>query len=165
MELRPFQPEDAAVILTWIDSERAFLHWSADRYDHYPIVSEDIVQNYASSGPDFWPLTAAENGEIVGHLILRRPAPDDPTEIRLGYIIVDNARRGQHTGSRMIRAALAYARDNLGAKTATLGVYLNNPAAHRCYTAVGFRPCEAEKAYPMMGETWPYQKMSLTIPE
>lgn len=161
MELRPFYPDDAAVILSWLGSERELLLWSGPQYGHYPVTPQEMIEHYAASAPDLCPFTAVENGRIVGHLILRRT--QDPTEMRLGDIIVDNRLRGQHVGSRMIRAALALARDSFGVTAASLGVYLNNPAAHRCYLSIGFVPNGDQKAYAMMDEPWTFQNMRCII--
>lgn len=157
MKLRPFRPEDAAVILRWIRSERELLYWSGPQYGHYPVAPQEMIDHYAASGPDFYPFTALEDDRIVGHLILRRT--EDPSEMRLGDIIVDSALRGRHCGSHMVRAALALARDDFGATTVSLGVYRNNASAYRCYQAVGFTPCGEPKVYPMMGEEWVFQNM------
>ena len=161
MELRPFRPDDAEIILSWLGSERELLLWSGPLYGHYPVAPQEMIGRYAASAPDLCPFTAVENGRIVGHLILRRT--QDPAEMRLGEIIVDSRLRGQHIGSCMIRAALALARDSFGATAVSLGVYLNNPAAHRCYLSVGFVPYDDQKVYTMMGEPWTFQNMRCII--
>lgn len=72
--LRKFSPADADIILGWINNEREFRMWSADRFGDYPIAPNDMVAHYdecCKSG-SFFPLTATdENGKVCGHLILR----------------------------------------------------------------------------------------------
>ena len=40
MNLRDYKESDAIEILSWIDSEREFRLWSADRYEKYPAIPE-----------------------------------------------------------------------------------------------------------------------------
>lgn len=44
LRLRPYKACDAAAITKWIKSEYAFRQWSADRYEHYPITSDDMIR-------------------------------------------------------------------------------------------------------------------------
>lgn len=46
MMLRDFTSTDANEIIKWIKNERKFRLCSADRYDKYPISSDDINNNY-----------------------------------------------------------------------------------------------------------------------
>ena len=36
MDLRKYKEEDANEIIKWIDNEKDFRLWTADRYDKYP---------------------------------------------------------------------------------------------------------------------------------
>ena len=157
MILRPFEPRDAATILSWICDETEFYKWSADRYGRYPIAPDDVIAHYAglAASGRFFPLTAfevADGAEVtpgesaVGHLIMRYT--DDAGEtVRFGFIIVDPARRGEGLGRRMIEAAVAHAAGALGAKRITIGVFENNAPARRCYAAAGFREAACEPEY------------------
>ena len=49
MIFRNYQESDAEEILKWINGEREFRLWSADRYDKYPVVSDDINNNYMNA--------------------------------------------------------------------------------------------------------------------
>ena len=46
MKLRKYQETDATEILKWIENEREFKLWSADRYNNYPISPDDMNKNY-----------------------------------------------------------------------------------------------------------------------
>ena len=48
MRLRPYKNCDAEYIVKWIKDEVSFRKWCADRYDKYPISSEDINNHYDS---------------------------------------------------------------------------------------------------------------------
>ena len=75
MELRKYEESDADKILSWINDERSFRLWSADRYTDFPIKPADINNNYNECMQNgiFYPLTFVDNENIIGHLIIRYP--------------------------------------------------------------------------------------------
>lgn len=161
LKLRPYKPKDAEAIVSWIKDERALRKWSADRYGAYPIAAEDINYKYLECNGDceeadnFYPMTAVDENGPVGHLILRYTNAEKTT-IRLGFIIVDDSKRGRGYGKRMIQMAIRYAFDMLKAEKVTLGVFDNNPSAYYCYKAAGLReiPMEQELVFEILGEKW-----------
>lgn len=164
IRLRPYESADAQTIVTWIGDEVSFRQWCADRYDHYPITAEDIDRHYAACAENgaFFPMTAVDETEIVGHLIMRYPT-EDRSVIRFGFVIVDDKKRGMGYGKEMLNAAIRYAFDELKARKITLGVFDNNASAYRCYRAVGFREIAAEQPerYHVFGEDWKQIEMAL----
>lgn len=42
LTLRPYKPSDAAVITSWLKSEYLMRQWCADRYERYPVTSEEM---------------------------------------------------------------------------------------------------------------------------
>ncbi len=166
LQLRPFRASDADVIVTWAKDEVAFRKWVADRYEKFPIVPADMVAMYSAMDANrFFPMTAFDETGIVGHLILRYPNEARP-EVRLGFIFVDDSKRGQGYGKKMIELAVEYGFKILSADILTLGVFENNESAYRCYRAVGFRDLEPEKVedYQILGETWKCREMELRRP-
>jgi len=157
MQLRPFNIEDAPIILSWCKTKEEFRKWSADRYPDFPTTPQLMAQQYA---PDnIFPLTAVdEDGRIIGHIMLRRPDPQRPSLIRVGFVIVDNQLRGKGYGKQLVTLALEYAKQQLGAEKISLGVFLNNPSAKNCYESVGFVPV-GEVSYPIDGQDWPELEM------
>ena len=161
LKLRPYKPQDAEVIVSWIQDERALRKWSSDRYGAYPITTEDINYKYLECNGDceepdnFYPMTAVDESGPIGHLILRYTNPAKTT-IRLGFIIVDDSKRGMGYGKRMIQMAVQYAFEMLKAEKVTLGVFDNNPSAYYCYKAVGFQeiPMEQDVVFEILGEKW-----------
>lgn len=159
--IRPYKPKDAEMIVSWIKDERAFRKWSSDRYGAYPITAEDINDKYFKRNGDceepdnFYPMTAVDENGPVGHLILRY-TNKEKTIIRLGFIIVDDSKRGMGYGKRMIQMAMRYAFDMLKAEKITLGVFNNNPSAYYCYKAAGFHEIsmKEEIVFEMLGEKW-----------
>ncbi len=161
MKLRPYKSDDAKTIIGWIKDERALRLWSADRYGAYPVTAKDMNYKYIECNGDceepdnFYPMTAVSEEGIVGHLILRYTDKEQKT-IRIGFVIVDDTKRGKGYGKRMIQMAIRYAFDMLQAEKVTLGVFENNPSAYYCYKSAGFQEIQQEKRYvfDFYGEQW-----------
>ena len=163
MNLRKYKKEDAKEILHWIKNEREFRLWSADRYEKYPILPSDINNNYlrSSEKSNFYPFTLEDEGKIIGHLILRNPG-NNKDVIRMGVIIVDSSIRGKGYGKLLIKEAIKYAKEELGAKEINLGVFTNNEGALQCYKSLGFKLIDIEKnAYQFYEEQWDCAEMIL----
>lgn len=161
LRLRPYKPQDADAIVSWIKDERELRRWSSDRYGAYPVTAKDINYKYLDCNGDceepdnFYPMTAADENGPVGHLILRYTNAAK-TVIRLGFIIVDDSRRGLGYGKSMIQMAIRYAFDMLKAEKITLGVFADNLSAYHCYKAAGFREISTDKdcIFEILGEKW-----------
>ena len=88
---------------------------------------------------------ASEDGHVLGHAFcVQKQTLDDPvlTEIRTLYIddiCVDEAARGQHVGTELYKAAVAYAREQ-EFYNITLNVWSCNPGAQRFYESLGLVP-------------------------
>lgn len=164
--LRDFIPEDATEIVKWITSEREFYYWSADRYGHYPIKPEEIVDNYRACAEKtfFKPMMMESDGVSVGHLILRTPVPGNDRIIRLGFIIINPAFRGCGYGKAIVGLGTRLAADTLGAAEVNLGVFENNAEAIRCYLKSGFAFDEDDKdeitEFSFKDEIWNYKRMT-----
>ena len=79
---------------------------------------------------------------------------EERTVVRLGFIIVDDTKRGKGYGKKMVQLATKYAFEFLGAEKVTLGVFDNNPSAYHCYKAAGFRETGEIFNIPLFGEMW-----------
>lgn len=172
LKLRPYKCCDAETIISWCKDEASFRRWTSDRYDTYPITAADMNNKYVDCNGDcpepdnFYPVTAVDEGAVVGHMILRYTDARQKT-LRFGFVIVDDTRRGMGYGKGMIRLAMAYAFRILGAEKVTLGVFENNLPAYRCYEAAGFR--KVEQAIPesccINGEVWNIIEFEMTKAE
>ena len=168
LRLRPYKPCDADVILGWCRDELTFRRWTSDRYDKYPITADDINRKYmdfngdCSEADNFYPVTAFDESGIVGHLIIRYTDKEKKV-LRLGFVILDDSKRGMGYGKEMIKLALRFAFDIFGAEKVTIGVFDNNPAAYHCYKNAGFRDVQtSEKAqYSYNGEIWSILELEL----
>ena len=157
MILRPFNINDAATILSWCKDNHAFRLWSADRYRDFPAKPEEMTEQY--KGDNMYPLTAVVGDAIVGHILLRFPS-EDKSLIRFGFVIVDDSKRGKGYGKQMLRLAVDYAQQILGANRISLGVFCDNLSAIECYKSIGFRII-GEDSYPIDGEEWKGFEMEL----
>lgn len=80
--------------------------WCADRYECYPVTPEDmnIYHERYIDGQSQRALTMLNGNNIVGYITLRTPA-DDSSEQRLGFVIVDDSKRGQGFGKTLVSMA------------------------------------------------------------
>ena len=155
----PYKISDAKTIITWCKDETTFRKWTSDRYESYPITEEDINKKYVDN---FYPMTAFDENGIVGHLIMRF-IDEKKTTLRLGFVIVDDTKRGMGYGKEMISLSLKYAFEIFKADKVTIGVFENNMSAYYCYKAAGFKDVEAEEVIcELFGEKWKILELELT---
>ncbi len=163
LELRMYKSTDAQIIVKWLKNEYAFRQWSADRYENYPITADDMNNYYSQfSDDELYKLTAVDENGIIGHITIR--FIDNARKIaRLGFVIVDDTKRGLGCGKQLVSSAVAYAFNELKADKVTLGVFENNTPAIQCYLSCGFKTVEKEyiESYPCMGEIWNCIEMEL----
>lgn len=164
LTLRTYQLSDATVIASWLKSEYLMRQWCADRYERYPVTPEDMNAYHERyiDGQRSRALTMTDGDDIVGYITLRIPA-DDSTEQRLGFVIVDDSKRGRGLGKALVSMAIKYAFETLGATKVSLGVFENNPSAVHCYESAGFRRVSLPEteSYECLGETWNCIEMEL----
>ena len=164
LTLRPYKPLDAAVITSWLKNEYLMRQWCADRYEHYPVTPENMNTYHARyiDGQRTRALTMTDGDNIVGYITLRTPA-GNPTEQRLGFVIVDDSKRGRGLGKALISMAVKYAFETFGAMKVSLGVFENNQSAIHCYKAAGFHRLSLPEteSYECLGETWNCIEMEL----
>lgn len=147
--LRPYKPCDARTIISWCKDEITFRLWTADRYEKYPVTEYDMNGKYIGCNGDcseednFYPMTAFDESGPVGHLIMRY-TDNEKTVIRLGFVIVDDSKRGKGYGKEMICLAIKYAFEIYRAKKVTIGVFDSNRSAYGCYVAAGFKEVPSE---------------------
>ena len=167
LRLKPYARRDAQAICSWFTDERAFHLWSAGKLERFPMRPEDLNRYYdENEGSSLWAMTAFDEEGIAGHVMMRF-LDEKRTELRLGLIVVDGSRRGRGYGREMVSMAARYALDYAGAKRVTILVFLENPAAIRCYEACGFRMAAGRtpEKFPCMGEEWRLAEMELVKTE
>ena len=108
-------------------------------------------------------MTALDDTDIVGHFTMRFPNSRSFDEIRLGFVIIDDKKRGKGYGKEMLSLAIKYAFDFVRVKKISLGVFENNKIAIKCYESCGFKKVKLEnvESYHCMGEIWNCVEMEL----
>ena len=169
MRFRPYKSCDAEVVLSWCRDELTFRLWSADRYPTYPITPDEMNHKYIGCNGDcpepdnFYPMTLCDENGPVGHLILRYTDAERKV-MRLGFVVVDDTKRGCGYGKRLVRTALQYAFDYLDAEKVTIGVFEDNASAYHCYRAAGFREISVEcpEICRFCGKDWRIRELEIT---
>ena len=155
LKLRTYQPSDADIIVTWCRDPRVFYQWSGNHFATFPIAAEDF-----RFPEDHMSFTAFDEDGPVGFFTLN-PQKGFPNNLRVGYVILDPARRGRGYGQEMLRLALDFAFDLYKADAATLGVFEHNVSAYNCYRAVGFEDSPIpRRPVRLMDEDWTYIDMT-----
>ena len=166
LRLRPYKACDAWAVAKWIKTEHSLHQWCANRYDKFPLTPDDMnLYHDADKYCDqTWAMTAFDDEGIVGHLTMRFPLEDDKSEVRLGFVIIDDQKRRKGYGRQMITMSCKYAFEFLGAKKISLWVFENNIPARKCYASCGFKEVDdnESKTYSCMGEKWKILKMEMT---
>ncbi|MGN0161768.1 MAG: GNAT family N-acetyltransferase [Lachnospiraceae bacterium] len=157
LRLRPYKNCDAEKIVSWIRDEVTFYRWSAGRFGEYPMTAKRLNEYYDALKDEdhFYEMTAFDESGVVGHMIMRF-LDDEKKNLKFGFVIVDDSKRGKGYGRKMLTLALKYAFEILKAEVVKINVYEDNVPAHRCYSSIGFKEVElAEKVYfHIMGEEW-----------
>ena len=154
IRLRPYKSCDSKVIEKWIQDKEVFMKWGGDRFGEFPVTAQMIDEKYTRNNGDcieednFYPWVALDDeNHVVGHFIMRYLNGDNK-QLRFGWVIVDDSRRGKGYGTEMLQKGLKYAFDILGVNTVTIGVFENNVSAHKCYQKVGFADKKIVSAEP-----------------
>lgn len=150
LRLRPYKSCDSNCIVKWIKDENTFLKWGGERFGSFPITADVIDKKYRLNNGDcveqdnFYPMTAFDENEVVGHFIIRYLNGDNKI-LRFGWVIVDDAQRGKGYGKHMLELGLKYAFEIFGAEKVTIGVFENNIPAYKCYKSIGFNEIVTDK--------------------
>lgn len=156
MKLRNYKESDAKYVLEWVKDEIVYYQWCAGLFGEYPLTEEKINTYYKNLQSDnaFRAMTAEKEGCVVGHITLRF-IDQERENVRLGFVLVDQAHRRQGFGSTLVSCGIHYAQEVLGAKHVTLGVFAENLSARRCYESLGFVQDDADiVTYQIKNEIW-----------
>lgn len=163
IRLRPFKRQDIEKMLPWVADERVFAMWCSGLFA-YPLTKEQMEahQTRLEERAEEWMMTALdETGQMIGCFSVKK-ADYEQSRAHLGMIVVDNTRRGQGLGRRMVEKAVEYGFSGIGVDKVTLGVFTCNPAARACYKKAGLTDDYLEEnAYVFHGEVWDRQHMMI----
>ena len=110
LRLRPYKSSDAKFIVSWMQDQKAFAMWCADKFQ-YPLTEAQLhrYKEKYEQDENAWLMTALDtDGTPVGHLLMRL-ADYQNESIHLGFIIIDSRKRGRGYGRQMIALAIQYA--------------------------------------------------------
>ena len=156
--LRPYEKNDAPIVLSWVKDDRSFFLWCADRFDSYPISSDEFNNIYSLSSMKGY--IAEDNGSPIGHLFIQELGNK---AYKFGLIIVDSEKRGCGYGKKMLECAISYAKKNLNASSITLSVFDINVSANECYKKLGFAENGKYRVIDVLGENHNYLEMDLFL--
>lgn len=136
LSLRRYEEKDGETILSWIQDEDTYYKWSAGILGTYP-----ITLNHFKKFNDMEAFMVIEEKEI-GFFTIRSP---EKNVYRIGFVILDPKVRGKGLGAGLIKCAIQYIKTHYPVERITLGVFLNNERALRCYQKVGFKEISREE--------------------
>ncbi len=156
--LRPYMRNDAKTVLSWCKSEKSFYQWTAGVLGEYPLSPEqfDKVSSFIA-------FIAYDETGPVGFFTLRDPG-NGTNELRFGFVIVDDTKRGNGYGKSMLTLGLKHAFEICNVDKVSIGVFENNPAAYNCYKSLGFVPASKNYVthYTINDEDWPCLELEIT---
>ena len=158
LTLRKYRESDGNTVLSWIKDENAFRMWCADRFEKYPLSPLDFNEIYRSG--QLKGFVAYDEDQMIGHLFMQTLSEKT---VKFGLIIVDAEKRGKGYGSKMLIAALDYAKSSLSAKRVILSAFDTNPAAYSCYKRLGFNETGKVKEFLFFNETHRYFELEYEI--
>ena len=153
--LKPFKKEDAVRLSLWLSDEQVFELVCGGKYGEYPVSAEDIL-NYYNALSNAYPMTAFFEDRAVGHILIVKSGEN----VLLGSVVIDSAERGKGLGKKMLKEALKFSLENLGAREVTIGVFEQNLGALSLYKTLGFKEDKKEKR-PYLNEQRPYILLKL----
>ena len=156
MKLRPYIADlDFEKIKNWMTDERAHVLWCANRFQ-FPLKRENmdaVLKEHAVQYKDSPFVATSDKGDVIGFFCYG--LNEEKNEGMLKFVAVAPHFRGKGVGREMVAMAVRYGFDITQADTIRLSVFSENPAAKRCYQAVGFaEQTFTENAFRFQGEAW-----------
>ncbi len=138
--LKPFKNSDAAFFAELLKNEQTYALICGRKYGAYPVSEQEII-NYYNTLSNAYPMTAFCENRAVGHILIVKKGEN----ALLGSVVIDSAERGRGLGKEMLKAALDFSFNVLGASEASIGVFEENRGALALYKALGFKEDKKEK--------------------
>lgn len=163
LRVRPFRSEDAQEIVKWCSDEIGFYKWSAGILGEYPLAPERLMEATSGriSNKRYFPFAAEYDGRTVGFFTMRGAGGSD-SELRFGFVILDPEFRGLGFGQEMLTRGISFAFEVYGAEVVSLGVFVNNLSARKCYRSLGFTESGLIEEYEVLGEKWKCIDLEIT---
>ncbi|MFD9334053.1 GNAT family N-acetyltransferase [Streptomyces sp. NPDC060028] len=159
--LRPFRPEDHALLREWITTEAELVTWAGNSF-RWPLDDAQLDAYAAEPGRHVWtavPAHTAHDPEArpIGHVSLGGT--------RLGRVLIAPEARGQGLGGALVSLVIERAFGELALPSLGLGVWAHNTPALRIYEKLGFRTEEIlADVEEVDGVPWTAVQMRLASP-
>jgi RimJ/RimL family protein N-acetyltransferase len=142
IRLAPFTREDFDQLISWIPDEQTMMNWSGNLF-RFPLSVDSLEwylrdTNVVNDSDAFVYKAVNGSGVSVGHISLGGISWTNRSARISRVLIGDRDQRGSGYCQGMIRAVLKIAFEELKLHRVGLGVYMNNPAASKCYQKNGF---------------------------
>lgn len=146
--------EDAPVLLSWVPSKAELLRFAGPVFQ-YPLTHSQLITNLDDPSRYAYVLEAGEEMTGYGEIYLK------PQCIHLARLIIGpEENRGKGFGTQLVQHLLQEGFRRFPREHAELNVYLNNPAAVRCYEKLGFKEKPGLRAIVKIdGEDWEGMRM------
>ena len=158
IRLEHFQQDDFAQLISWIYNEEILTSWAGNIF-RYPLSNESLEwyirdTNIVNDSDAFVYKAIDVDGKTVGHISLGGISWSNRSA-RITRVLTGNAsERSKGCCQGMIKAALEIAFKELKLHRVSLGVYLNNIPATKCYEKSGFKTEGIQRDILWYKDTW-----------
>ncbi len=158
LELRPFKPQLAPTVASWVHSERDLL-WLAPRTPP-PLTAQKILA-WGSQRNTMFLLHLRDDPHPRAYGEINR-MKRKPYQLWFGHLIVDPQMRRRGIGARFVAMLLHEAFDSQNAAAVSLVVFPDNQPAIRCYLSQGFTATREELLHLPQGRKHRMLRMDIT---
>lgn len=137
LKLEPLKTNDCEEIVAWNEGmDKDFLYrWAGHKVYTYPITAEQIISRLSEN--DAIVLKILYEDKIIGTIELSQIDRQN-SKARICRFIVKEDYRGRGLGPKVLNEAMGYAYREWDICSFSLGVFINNTSAIRCYEKAGF---------------------------
>lgn len=147
--LQPLTPGFAEVIASWATSQAEVVLFAGPGV-LWPLSANALLASDGEAGRQVLVLTdARDNPVATGSLV-----PKSDRVVRISWVLVDPARRGEGWGRRMLEALIARAESDPSVQATELGVFTHNRVALALYERLGFTPTATARTAEVGDESW-----------
>jgi len=142
IELQYFVHSDMRQLINWVPSAEFTLQWGGPAFQ-YPLTEEQLEKYLKQANNDdsdtyIYKVIDLNLQKVIGHISLERVDRVNKSA-RVGKVLIGSPEvRGKGIGSKMIKATLTIAFEELKLHKVSLGVFDFNKSAIRCYENAGF---------------------------
>ncbi|MEO6549412.1 MAG: GNAT family protein [Ferruginibacter sp.] len=142
IRLEHFQEKDFSELIKWVSDEEILMNWSGSLF-RFPLSVSSLQwyirdTNIINDSEAFVYKAIDGQGNSVGHISLGGISWKNRSARITRVLIGDTTQHGKGRCQFMIKEALRIAFTELNLHRVSLGVYLDNTAAARCYQKAGF---------------------------